>query len=87
MSPSYTSLVEEEGADVHRADQDGVGQVGATKSICRDLNCASLRLTVVASMAHMTWKGSDMGKGMEKWRKIIVITEGKMSLSWDAKSR
>ena len=66
MSPSDTLLVEKEGADVDRADRDRAGRVGAAKSVCRDLNYTSLRLTVAAFMAHMIWKGSDMGKGMEK---------------------
>ena len=87
MSPSDTSFVEEEGADVNRGDRDGAKRVGATKSVCLDLNYASLRLTIAASMAHMTWKGSDKGKGMEKLHKILVIVEGKMSLSRDAESR
>ena len=38
MSPSDTSLVEEVGADVDRADRDGVGWVEGAESICRDLN-------------------------------------------------
>ena len=72
MSPSDTSLEEKEGADVDGADQDGVEWEGeGAKSICRDLNCASLRLMVAVSMAHM----------IEKWRKILMIVEGKMSLS------
>ena len=29
---------------------------------------------------HITWKWSETGKGTEKWRKILVIAEGKMSL-------
>ena len=54
---------------------------------CRlERNCTSLCLTVVASMAHMTWKWSETGKGTEKWRKILVIVEGKMSLSRVTKS-
>ena len=32
-------------------------------------------------MAHMTWKWLETGKGTEKWRRILVIAEGKMSLS------
>ena len=64
MSPSDTSLVEKEGADVDGAERDGAEQ--ATESDCRDLNCASLRLTVAASMAHMTEKWSEEGKGTEK---------------------
>ena len=32
-------------------------------------------------MAHMTEKWSAKGKGTEKWHRIRVITEGKMSLS------
>ena len=38
-------------------------------------------------MAHMTVKWSEEGKGTEKWCKILVIAEGKMSLSWDTESR
>ena len=57
MSSSDTSLVEEEGVDVDGANRDAVEQEGeAAESNCRDLNCALLRLTVVASMAHMTEK-------------------------------
>ena len=37
-------------------------------------------------MAHMKVKGLDTGERMEKWRKILMIAEGKMSLSWDAES-
>ena len=81
MSPSDTSLEEEEGADVSRAERDGVGWEGGVESYCRDLNCTSLCFMVVMSMAHMKVKGSDTGKGTEKWRKILVIAEGKMSLS------
>ena len=87
VSPSDTSLEEEEGVDVDGADRDGAEREGgAMESICRDLNCASLRLTVAASMAHMTEKWEEEGKGTEKWCKILVIVEGKMSLSWDAES-
>ena len=82
MSPSDTSLVEEEGTDVDGADQDGAEREGgAAESDCCDLNYASLRFTVAAFMAHMTEKWSEEGKGIEKWHKIRVITEGKMSLS------
>ena len=50
MSPSDTSLVEEEGADVDGAERDEVEREGeAAKSNCRDLNYGSLRLTVAAS--------------------------------------
>ena len=86
MSAKDTSLEEEEGADVGQAEQDGVEREGGVESCCRDLNCASLRFTVAASMAHMKVKGLDAGKGMKKWRKILVIVEGKMSLSRDAES-
>ena len=100
MSHKDTSLEEEEGADVDRVEQDGVGREGGVESCCRDLNCASLRFTVVASMAHMKVKGFTVvasmahmkvkglnaGKGTEKWRKILAIAEGKMSLSQDAES-
>ena len=64
------------------ADQDGAKQEGgAAESDCRELNYAWLCLTVTTSMAHMTKKWSKEGKEMEKWRKIRMITKGKMSLS------
>ena len=82
MSPSDISLEEEEGAGVDGVDRDEVElEGGAAKSICRGLNCASLRLTVAASMSHMTEKWVEKGKGIEKWHKIFVIAEGKISLS------
>ena len=57
MSPSDTSLVEEEGVDVDGADRDGVEQEGGVvESDCRDLNYALLCLTVAASMTHMIEK-------------------------------
>ena len=86
MSPKDILLEEEEGVDVGRVERDAVGQEGGVESCCRDLNCASLRFTVVASMAHMKIKGSDAGEGTKKWHKIFVIAEGKMSLSRDAES-
>ena len=47
MSPKDTLLVEEDGADVDRADRDGIEREGgAAESVCRDLNYASLRLTI-----------------------------------------
>ena len=67
MSPSDTSLKEEEGADVDGADRnEAEWEGGATKSDCCDLNYALLRLTIAASMAHMTEKWSEEGKGIEK---------------------
>ena len=82
MSLSDTSLVEEERADVDGVDRDGAEREGgAAKSDYHDLNCASLHLTIAASMAHMIEKCSEEGKGTEKWHKICVIAEGKMSLS------
>ena len=82
MSPSETSLIEEEGADVDGANRDGVKREGgAAESDCRDLNCASLHLMVAVSVAHMTEKWLKEGKGTETWYKIRVIAEGKMSLS------
>ena len=69
-----------------RAERDGVGREGGVESCCCDLNCASLRFTEAASMAHMKMKGSDAGEGVEKWRKILVIAEEKMSLSRDVES-
>ena len=67
MSPSDTSLEEEEGANVDGADRDGAKREGgAAESVYRDLNCASLRLTIAVSMAHMTEKWVEEGKGTEK---------------------
>ena len=87
MSPRVTSLVEEEGADVDGAKGDGAEwEGGATDPDCLDLNCALLRLIVVASMAHMKVKWSDAGKGTKKWHIILMRAVGKMSLSRDAKS-
>ena len=67
MSPSDTSLVEEEGVDVDGGDRDGAEwEGGAAESDCRDLKCTLLCLTVAAFMAHMTEKWSKGGKGTEK---------------------
>ena len=85
MSPSDTSLEEEEGADVDRVDRDGAKREGgATEADYCDLNCTLLRLTIMMSMAHITEKRSEEGKGTEKWHKIHVIAKRKMSLSWVA---
>ena len=86
MSPKDKSLKKEEGADVGRSERDGVRQEEGVESCCRDLNCTLLRFMVVASMAHMKVKGSNVREGMEKWPKILVIAKGKMSLSRDAES-
>ena len=67
MSPSITSPIEEEGADVDEAERDGAErEEGAVESDCLDQNCTSLRFTVAASMAHMKVKWLDKGKGTEK---------------------
>ena len=82
ISPRVTSPIEKEGADVGGAERDGAEREGgATESDCRDLNCTSLRFTVAVSMAHMIEKWSEEGKGTEKWYRIRIIAEGKMSLS------
>ena len=86
MSPNDTSFEEEDGANVGRSKRDGVGQKGGVESYYRNLNYASLSFTIAASMAHMKVKGSDVRKGTEKWCKILLIAEGKMSLSRDAES-
>ena len=77
-----TPPAEEEGVEVDGAE--GVG--GATDLDCLERIYASFRLTEVASMAHITWKWSETKKGTEKWCKIFVIVEGKISLSWDVES-
>ena len=66
-----------DGADRDGAEREG----GAAESNCHDLNCALLHLTVAASMAHMTEKWSEEGKGIEKWHKICMIAKGKMGFS------
>ena len=87
VSPKVTSPEEEEGADMDGAERDGAErdgtkrEGGAAESDYLNRNCTSLRFTVAASMAHMKVKWSDKGKGIEKWCKILVIVEGKMSLS------
>ena len=72
-----TPLAKIEGAEVDGAE--GVGEAAVPDRL--EWNCASLHLTVVASMAHIMEKWSETGKEMEKWRRILVIAEGKMSLS------
>ena len=68
MSPRVTLPKEEEGVDVDGANQDGVEREGeAVDSIFRVLNCASLHLMVAVSMAHMTKKWAEEGKGTKKW--------------------
>ena len=67
-------------AEVEGAEVDGVeGMRGAADPDHLDQNCASLCLMVAASIALITWKWSNKGKGIEKWRKILVIAEVKMS--------
>ena len=81
-SPRVTSPVEEKGANMDGVEREG----GADDPDCLDLNCALLRLTVAASIAHMKVKWSDAGKGTIKWCMILVIAEGKISLLRDAES-
>ena len=59
MSPRVTPLIEEEEADVDGAEE--VGGVAVPDRLER--NCTSLRLMVAASMAHITWKWLETGKG------------------------
>ena len=68
-------------------DRDGAErEEGAIDLDCLDLKCALLRLTIAVSMANIKEKGSDARKGIEKWCKILVIAEGKTSLSRDSES-
>ena len=77
VSSSVISLVEEEGVDV-----DGAKGVGVAVDLNHlERNCTSLHLMVLASIAPMIRKGSEEGKRTSKWRKSLVIAEGKMSLS------
>ena len=69
-------------AKVEGAKVDGAEGVEGVADLDRlERNYASLRLTVAASIAPITCKWSDKGKAIEKWRKILVIAKGKMSLS------
>ena len=77
IASKVTPPVEVEGVEVDGAE----GVEGAAVPDHLDQNYASLHLMVAESMAHITWKWSDTEKGTEKWRKILVIAEGKMSLS------
>ena len=77
IASKVTPPTEEEGMEV-----DGVERVGGAANLDHlERNYASLHLTVAASIAPITWKWSVKGKGTEKWHKILVIAEGKMSLS------
>ena len=77
IAPRVTPPAEEKGAEMDGAE----GMGGAAVLDHLEHSYASLRLTVAASMAHITWKWSKTGKGTEKWRKILMIAEEKMSLS------
>ena len=77
MSSRVTPLVEEEGTDVDEAIEVG----GIAILDCLECSCALLHLIVAVSMAHMTWKWSEAGKGTEKWHRILMIAKVKMSLS------
>ena len=80
IASRVTPLVEKEGAEVDGAE----GVVGVADPNRLERSYASLRLMVATSMAHIAWKWSETGKGIKEWRKILVIAEGKMSLSWVA---
>ena len=82
IASRVTAPVEEKGVEVDGAE--GVGRV--TDLDCLEQNYALLRLMVVAFIAPIMWKWSNRGKGIEKWRKILAIAEGKMSLSRVAES-
>ena len=65
IASRVTPPAEEEEAEVDGAE--GVG--GAAVSDRLECSCASLRLTVAASVTPITWKWSETRKGTEKWRK------------------
>ena len=77
IASRVTPPAEEKGVEVDGAE--GVGRFADLD--CLEQNYALLRLTVAAFIAPIMWKWSNRGKGIEKWRKILVIAEGKMSLS------
>ena len=77
IASKVTPPAEVEGTEVDEAE--AVGGVADPDHL--EQNCASLHLTVAASMAHIAWKWSETGKGTKKWRKILMIVEGKISLS------
>ena len=88
MTSSKDISPKEKEADANRVDWDSAKrEEGVAKSVCHDRNWALLRLTLALSMAHVIVKWLEEGKGMEKWCKILVIAEGKMSLSRDAESK
>ena len=62
ITARVTHPAEVEGVEVDGAE--GVG--GAVVLECLERNCASRHLTVPASIASMTWKGSKEGKGTSK---------------------
>ena len=73
IASRVTLPVEEE-----RAEADGAEGVGGVADLDHlERSCALLRLMVAASMAHITWKWSEIGKGTEKWHKIYVMLKGK----------
>ena len=76
MSSKVTLPVEEEGTNVDEAVERGIAVLDRLKC-----SCASLHLMVAVSMAHITWKWSETGKGTKTWHRILVIAKGKMSLS------
>ena len=77
ITSRVTPPAEEEGVEV-----DGAEGVGGAAVLDRlECSCTSLLLMVAASMAHITWKWLETGKGTEKWCKILMIAEGKTSLS------
>ena len=77
MIASRVTTLAKEGAEVDGTEEVG----GAADPNHLERSCSLLRLTVAASMAHITWKWSKTRKGTEKLRKILMIAEGKMSLS------
>ena len=77
IASRVTPPIEEEGVEVEGAEEVG----GAAVPDRLECSCASLCLTVAVSKTHMTWKWSKTGKGIKKWRRILVIAKGKISLS------
>jgi len=79
MALRFTPLAEEEGVEVDGAEGAGGTVVSIYGRFGR--SWASLCLTDVTLMAPMVGKKGELGRGIKRWRRILVIAKGKMNLS------